>query len=105
MKKIKISLNNRRLNTFPDIGNHEIGQQFDRDCLSFFMKWNNIEKSSFMNIISKLFQGVYILMDHIFVTFECLFYHNHVLSLSRNFELFLDVFTRKGYIRQLVGFK
>ena len=42
MEKSNILLYKRRSNIFPHIGRSEIGRQFARDCLSFFMNWNNI---------------------------------------------------------------
>ena len=42
MEKSNILLYKRRSNTFPRIGRSEIGRQFARDCLPFFMNWNNI---------------------------------------------------------------
>ena len=39
-------------------------------------------------------------MAHILLTFGCLFYNDHVLSLNLSFEWFLGYHPRKGYIRQ-----
>ena len=62
VKKSDISLYNRHSNIFPHSGKSEIG-----DCSSFFCELEHhllcsipVEKSHFLNLIWKSFQGVYV---------------------------------------------
>ena len=99
MKKSIILIYKSFSNIFQHIARSEISWQFARDR-HFFINWNidffhSSGKISLSEHDLKIIQGVYILMVHILLTFICLFYHDHVLSLNLSFDLFLGCHCQK----------